>query len=229
MWKQTLSTILTTLLFHSPAGTCLAKELLFAKEPNNREHSSRLAELERTEFEPRMFGRREWYQRLIYFSGEPDLDETLEVYLRSDGTRWLSHRRAIPSLYSVMLRRLIPGGNFDWKKEVDAVRISTHEIGLPVEVANEIDLLWQTMLPGVTNPPPGGELNTHAPIFDAFVRKDHSVEAGRVCPAAYNTPIYRAFVDVIKDLREVCDRGSKPTDPIFKRLPKKIRDLRARL
>jgi hypothetical protein len=233
MWKQTLSGILVALWLLSPASECLAKEILFQAEPTNFDYARglgrRLGEAYRIEFDPRMFVHRAWIQRLSYFSSEPDLDETLEIYSKPDGSRWLTHRRAVPSLSSILQRRIVDGVKFDLKKELDAVRITSHDVALPPGVAKEIELLWQTMLPGVTNPPRLQTLYTHVPIFDAFVRQNHSVETGRVCLQAYNTPVYRAFVDVITDLRAVCDRGSNSADPVFRRLPAKIRNLRARL
>lgn len=228
MWKQILGSIVALWLLTS-ARECLAKELLFQAEPTNYDHARKLGEAYRTEFDPRMFVHRTWHQRLSYFASEPDLDETLEIYSKPDGSRWLSHRRANPSLTGFIWRRIVHGERFDLKRELDAVRITSHDVALPTEVANELERLWQTMLPGVTNPPKLRTLYTHVPIFDAFVRKDHSVETGRVCLQAYNTPVYRAFVDVITDLRAVCDRGGNSGDPIFARLPTKIRDLRARL
>jgi hypothetical protein len=234
MWKKMFSNILLALCFFSPAGCCLARELLFQAEPANCDDyegpSRKLCELYRTEFDPRMFPHRTWHQRLAYSSGEQDVDETLEIYSKPDGSRWLSHRRANPSLSEIIGRRDIYGAKFDWKKEVGKVRITAHDIALPVEVANELDQLWRTMLPGVPYEKVPLILTTHTPIFDAWVHKDNSVaEAGRIPMAAYATPIYRAFVDVIKDLREVCDRGGNSTDPILKRLPDKVRHLRGQL
>jgi hypothetical protein len=233
MWKQVLSSILVALGLFTSAGECLAKDLLFEAEPANNDYARgvgrKLAEAYRTEFDPRMFPHRTWHQRLAYSSSEQDVDETLEIYSKPDGSRWLSHRRAKPYLTGFIWNRIVEGAKFDLKKKLDAVRITSHEVALPSAVAKEIDELWRTMLPGVPHEKVPLILTTHTPIFDAWVRKDNSVEAGRIPMAAYDTPTYRAFVDVIKDLREVCDRSGNSTDPIFKRLPTKIQNLRARL
>jgi hypothetical protein len=231
--NKILGSILLALWFFTFTGVSPAKELLFQAEPANHNYArglgKKLGEAHRTEFDPRMFSRQTWHQRLSYSSYKPDLDETLEIYSKPDGSRWLSHRQAKPSLTGLILRRVVHDEKFDLKKQLDAVPITSHEVALPPEVANEIELLWQTMLPGVAKAPEPGTLSVHAPIFDAFVRSDHSVKTGRIPMAAYDTPVYRAFVDVIKDLREACDRHVNSADPMFKRLPVKIRNLRARL
>jgi hypothetical protein len=233
MWKHSLSSILVAIWLFTPHRECLAKELLFQAEPASLGYAKgdgrRLAEAYRTEFEPRMFPHRMWHQRLAYSSSEQHVDETLEIFSKPDGSRWLGHRRANPSLTVFIWSRIVEGAKFDLKKKLDTVQITSCEVALPREVGNELDQLWRTMLPGVPENQVPRILAMHAPILDAWVRKDHSVEAGRVPMAAYDTPIYRAFVDVVKDLREACDRHAVPTDPIFKRLPTKIHNLRARL
>jgi hypothetical protein len=230
MLKQILSSVLATLWLFTSADRCLAKELLFEAEPANNDYArgvgKRLAETYRTEFEPRMFPHGAWHQRLAYSSED---NETLEIYSKPDGSRWLSHRRANASLTGILSRSIVNKEEFDLKKELDAVRITSHEVQLPAEVAIEIEQLWRTMLPGVPHEKVPPILTTHTPIFDAWVRYGHSVEAGRIPMAAYDTPLYRVFVDVIKDLREACHRHARPGDPIFRRLPAKIRDLRRRL
>jgi hypothetical protein len=233
MNKQTLGCTLLALWLFISAGVSPAKELLFQAEPANPNYarglSKKLAEAHRTEFDPRMFPQQTWIQRLSYSSYKPDLDETLEIYSKPEGSRWLSHRRAKPSLTGLILRRVVHEENFDLKKQLDAVPITAHDVALPPPVADELKLLWQTMLPGVAKAPEPLTLSAHAPLFDAWVRKDRSVKAGRISGAAYDTPVYRAFVDVINDLREACDRHANSADPIFKGLPVKIRNLRTRL
>jgi hypothetical protein len=229
MWNQLLGSILLALCFFIPARGCLAKELLFQAEPVNYDHDRKLGEAYRTEFNPRMFPHRTWHQRLAYSSSEQDVDETLEIYSKPDGSRWLSHQRAKPSLTVFIWRRIVEGAKFDLKEKLDSVSITSHEVLLPAEVANELDRLWRTMLPGVRREQVPRTLAMHAPIFDAWVRKGHSVAAGRIPMAAYDTPIYRAFVDVVTDLREVAHRGGGLKNPIFARLPDKIRALRAKL
>lgn len=233
MLNRILGSILLALWLFISARESSAKELLFQAEPANDDYArglgKKLGEAYRTEFDPRMFPHRTWRQRLSYSSYKPDVDETVEIYSKPDGSRWLSHRRANPSLTGLILRRVVHGEKFDLKKQLDAVPITSDDVALPPEVANELELLWQTMLPGVAKAPKPRTLHIHAPIFDAWVRKDHSVKTGRIPTAAYDTPIYRAFVDVITDLRAACDRDGNSADAIFTRLPNKIKRLRARL
>lgn len=115
------------------------------------------------------------------------------------------------------------------KKELNAVHINFHEVQLPTQAAKEIDELWRVMLPGTPREKVPPILTTHTPIFDAWARHGNSIDAGRIPMAAYDTPIYHLFVEVIKDLRDVCDRRAKPTDPVFFSLPDKIRALKKRL
>jgi hypothetical protein len=215
------------------ATSSLAKEVLFQAEPPSYDSANgvgrKLGESLQTEFNSRMFLHRTWRQRLSYYSSQPDLNETLEIYSKPDGSRWLNHRQANPSLTGLIVRRVVHGEKFDLAKELDAIPITSRDVELPFEVANELESLWHTMLPGVTKPPEPRRLQTHIPIFDAWVRKDHTLEAGRITTAAYDTPVYRTFVELIKDLRAVCDRDAKLDDPIFKRLARKIQRLRARL
>ena len=156
MYHQVLISMLVSLGLLISAREGSAKELLFKTEPANDDYrgaDKKLGEAYRTEFNPRMFPHRTWHQRLSYSSYKPDVDETVEIYSKPDGSRWLSHRRAIPSLSGLILRRVVYGEKFDLKKRLDAVRISSQEVALPAEVAKEIELLWETMLPGVANPP----------------------------------------------------------------------------
>jgi hypothetical protein len=233
MGRHTFSSILVALWLFASARGCLAKELLFQAEPANDDYAKgdgrRLAKIYRTEFDPRMFPHRTWHQRLAYSSSEQDVDETLEIYSKPDGSRWLSHRRAKPYLTGLIWSRIVEGAKFDLKKALDAVPITSHEVQLPAEVAKEIDELWRAMLPGVPHEKVPVILTTHTPIFDAWVRRGSSVDTGGVPMAAYDTPVYRAFVDVVTDLRKVCDRNGSSTDPLFRQLPTKIRNLRKRL
>src|SRR5437764_2190739 len=111
MLKQILTGILVALWFLSSASGGLAKEILFQAEPANYDYArgvgKKLGEAYRTEFDPRMFPHGTWHQRLSYNSYEPDVDETLESYSKADGSRWLSHRRANPSLTGFIWRRIV--------------------------------------------------------------------------------------------------------------------------
>ena len=206
-----------------------AREFLFARALRDYDSRGLEGETYRREFETRLFSHNTWRQRLYYYSSEPDVNETLETYSKRDGSFWLSHRQASPSLTGIIYRRIVDGEKFDLKEKLDAIRVTTHDVALPSDVARELDLLWRTMLPGLTKPPVSRDLYTHVPMFIGLAREDHSIETGSVCLAAYNTPIYRMFVDVITDLRAVTDRATSATDPIFRRLPDKMRRLRARL
>jgi hypothetical protein len=225
--------VISLALWQTTAASSLANELLFQAEPASYDSATgvgrKLGQSLQTEFNPRMFPHHTWHQRLSYYSSQPDLNESLEIYSKPDGSRWLNHRQANPSLTGLIVRRVVHGEKFDLKKELGAVRITSCDVALPPEVADELELLWETMLPGVTEAPEPRFLYTHIPIFNAWARKGQKVKAGRITTAAYDTPAYQAFVDVIKDVREVCDRGATFDEPIFKRLPGKIRRLRARL
>jgi hypothetical protein len=153
----------------------------------------------------------------------------LETYSKPDGSIWLSHKRAAPSITGIIWNRVFIGKHFDLKKELDAVRITDREVALPSDVAKELELLWRTMLPGLAEAPKPPVLHMHVPIYIAFAKGNNSTETGSIAIAAYDTPTYRAFIEIISDLRAVCDRGGDPADSTFQKLPDKVRRLRARL
>jgi|GEM_PF-3841105 len=210
---------------------CFAADTLFRKVSRNYDAEGNLGRAYRRELEIRMFTHPTWRQRLYCNPYEPDIDETLEIYSKADGSRWLSCRRATPSLSLTIGRRFWRHQQFDWKKELDAARITGREIALPEVVANEIELLWRTMLPGLPKEPVTEEhmLVVHAPAIIAFARENNSVKTGKIAMAAYDTPTYRAFLEIVDELTKACDRGASPTDPVFTRLPDKIRRLSVRL
>lgn len=179
-----------------------------------------------------MFTHARWHERLYISHYEPAIDETLETYSKPDGSRWVSHHRATPSL-SRIIEPAPSGEQYDLQKELDAVRITSREVALPAEVANEIGLLWRAMLPGLPDEPRNQStrhvLYIHAPAFIAFSRDNNSVKTGRIATAAHDTPAYRAFLGIVDDLIKVCDRSSASTDAVLRKLPSKIRDLRTRL
>lgn len=207
----------------------LASDVLFFKVSRDYDQRGVLGETYRREIETRMFTHSTWHQRLYYESHDPDVNETLEVYSKPDGSRWLAHRGASPSLSRIIWNRIFNGQRFDLTKQLDAVRITNHEIALPPGLANELELLWRTMLPGLREAPIPRDLHMHTPIFIGFVRENNSVKTGSVCIAAYNTPIYQAFVDVISDLRTLADQGVNSTQSVLSKLPFKVRQLRMRL
>jgi hypothetical protein len=210
------------------ANGCFAREVLFYKVSRNYDSEGQMGKVYRQELEKRMFKHSTWRQRLYYNPYEPDIDETLEVYSKVDGSRWLSYRRATPSLSRFISDRIWLGEQFDLKKKLDGVSITGQELALPVDVAKEIELLWRAMLPGLPKDPDPEErvIVPHAP---AFAREGDSVKTGRIAMAAYNTPAYRAFMGIVDDLIRVCDRGGNATDPILARLPDKVRRLRTQL
>lgn len=211
------------------ANACFARELLFYKVSRNYGQEGLLGKAFRREFETRMFTHPNWCQRLYGESHDPDVNETLEIYSKPDRSIWLSHRYAAPSLSRIIWSRVYIDERFNLTKRLDTVRITAHEIALAPEVAKDLELLWRAMLPGLAEAPKPPVLYMHTPILIAFSRESNSVETGSIAIAAYNTPIYRAFLDVVKDLKDLCDHGANSTDPAFGRLADKMRRLKARL
>jgi len=234
MIAKHLSALMAAALCLIVTNGCVAGEVLFYKVSRNYGHDGLLGRVNRRELETRMFTHATWSERLYCNPYEPDIDETLEVHSNADGSRSLSHRLATPSLSRRIDWSISQREQFDLKKKLDAVRITEHEIALPAEVAKEIELLWRTMLPGLLKEPTEpivGEhrLIIHAPYIIALARDNNSVKTGSIAMAAYNTPAYVAFMGIVDDLIKVCDRGGSSADPIFRRLPDKIRHLRTRL
>jgi hypothetical protein len=211
------------------ANACFAGEVLFYEVSRNYDHEGVLGKVFQREFETRMFAHPTWRQRLYGESHDPDVNETLEIYTKPDRSIWLDHRYAVPSFSRIIWSRIYIGEKFNLKERLDAVRITGHEIALPPEVAKELELLWRTMLPGLAESPKPPVLYMHTPILIAFAREDNSVKTGSIAIAAYNTPIYRDFLNVVKCLKDLCDHGANLTDPAFAPLPDKIRRLRERL
>ena len=211
---------------------CSGGEMLFFKQSRSYGREGPQGKTFQRQFEQRMFRQAQWRQRLYVSVYEPAVDETLQVYLKPDGSRCLSHFRATPSL-SRIIEPAPSGTQYDLQKELTAMRITSQDIILPSAVADEIEMLWKKMLPGLSNEPNtiGGEhvLVAHAPSIIAFAREGNAVKTGQVAMVAYNTPAYREFISIVDDLIKECDRGGKPNDPIFAILPDKIRRLRARL
>jgi hypothetical protein len=210
-------------------NACFASEVLFYKVPRNYGQEGLLGEAFRREFETRMFTHPNWRQRLYGESHDPDVNETLETYTKPDRSIWLSHRHAVPSLSRIIWSRIYIGERFNLTKRLDSVHITDHEIALAPDVAKELELLWRAMLPGLEEAPKPPVLYMHTPRLIAFSRENNSVETGSIAIAAYNTPIYRGFLGVVGDLKDLCDHGADSTDPAFGRLADRIRRLRARL
>jgi hypothetical protein len=205
----------------------LASEVLFYRESDTYGQPGRLGKVYQREFEKRMFTHQTWRQRLYYFS--PDSNETIEIYSKPDGSRWLSCRRATPSLSGIIRSRIVDGEHFDLKRQLDHVHIYGCEVALPLELARDLELLWQKMLPGLPDAPTPPVVYVHAPIFIAFARKNGSVATGSMLFAPYNTKAYRSFLDIVQDLKEACDRSAAPSETILRKLPAKVKRLTALL
>lgn len=195
--------------------------VLFCEASRNYNESGLLGRVLRKEIETRMFTHSTWRQRLFYSSYDPNVNETLEIYSKSDGSHWLCHRAATPSLSRIIGRRLWLGEQFDLAKELDSVHIKSCEIAIPVSISEPIDSLWYTMLPGCTKEPVTRELFIHVPVVTAFTRKNGSVEAGSMSLAAYNTDSYQEFVEIVVELRKMCKEEKISADTLRK-LPRKI-------
>jgi len=169
-----------------------------------------------------------WRERLYINTYYPSKDETLEVYSRSDGSRWLSFKRATPSLGQSILSRIWVGHKFDLKKELDASKITAREIKLPADVAEQVERLWQTMLPGPSKEPEARGLYMDAPTFIGFAKQNDFVNTGTIAFAAYHTPAYEEFVDITNDLIKACEHSSSASS-VLQKLPAKMRHLTATL
>jgi hypothetical protein len=205
---------------------CSGQNVLFYKESSNYGREGEQGEIFRREFETRMFHYANWRQRLFVALYDPGVDQTLEVYSKSDGSHWLSYTCSTPAV-----SRVLDAGplGYNTKKGLRTVRITRHEIALPTNVASEIQLLWQSMLPGSQSEPRNrpGRVYLDYPAFVASMRNDGSVQTGRLAAAAIDTPAYHSFVQIVEDLLKACDGGQ--TDKILSRLPSKIQHLRALL
>jgi hypothetical protein len=218
----------TMVLWLLTSNACIAGDALFVKALRNYNAKGPLGKVYRQELETRMFIHSAWRERLYVNLYDPSKDETLEIYSRPDGSRWLSFRRATPSLSQSILSRIWLGKQFDLKKELDQSSITAGEIELSQDVANQIELLWQTMLPGASKEPGFDRLYMHAPLFIAFANQNGSIKTGKMAFAAYHTPAYEEFVDIVNVLINACEHPtSKSTD--LQRLSSKIRHLTARL
>ncbi len=205
-----------------------AGDLLFIKASRNYNKEGELGEAYRREFEPRMFTQATWRQRFYRNFNFGD-DETLEVYVRPDGSRWLSFRRATPSLAQAILDRYWSRQEFDLKKELDSARIQACETELPADIANQIEVLWQTMLPGVLKEPERKTFGSLAPGTVYALKKDgSSIEIGMVAFGAYGTPAYEELIKIVDDLIGLCERPAARA-LLLQKLPPKIRHLTNRL
>jgi len=203
-------------------------DLLFVEGSKNYYEEGDLGEAFRREFEPRMFAHSTWRQRLYRNFNLGD-DETLECYVRPGGSRWLSFRRATPSLTQAILDRYWSLHEFDLKKRLDSSRIKACETELPADIANQIEVLWQTMVPGVLKEPERKTFGSLAPgVIYALKKNGRSIEVGAVAFGAYGTPAYEEFIKIVDDLIALCERPAARA-LLLQKLPAKIRHLTDRL
>jgi hypothetical protein len=216
------------------AISCLAPpqtwggDLLFVKSSRNYDKEGDLGEAFRREFEPRMFTHPTWRQRLYRNFNFGD-DETLELYVRADGSRWLSFGRATPSLTQAILDRFWSRHEFDLKKRLDSSRIKVCETEVPENVTTQLDVLWQTMVPGLLEEPERKTFGSTAPgVIYALKKKGSSIEVGVVAFGAYHTPAYEEFINIVDDLIRMAERPASRA-LILQKLPSKVRHLTDRL
>ena len=203
-------------------------DLLFEEGSKSYHMEGDLGEAFRREFEPRMFTQATWRQRFYRNFSFGD-DETLEFYVRSDGSRWLSFRRATPSLTQAILDRYWSGEEFDLKKRLDSSRIVACEAKLPADIANQIEALWQTMVPGVPKEPERKTFGSTMPgVIYALKKNGDSPEIGVMAFGAYHTPAYEEFIKIVDDLIALCERPAARAR-LLRKLPPKIRHLTERL
>jgi hypothetical protein len=92
----TKSVIVALIATFSLTGNCgFAHEALFYKASRNYNEEGSLGVVYRRELENRMFTHPTWSERLYLSYDNPDIDETLEVYSRPNGSRWLNYRRSV--------------------------------------------------------------------------------------------------------------------------------------
>ncbi len=217
---------------------CFAHEALFYRASRNYNEEGSLGTVYRRELESRMFTHPAWGERLYLSYDNPNINETIEVYSKPDGSPWLDYRRAVPSLTRLIRDRLF-GANFDLKRQLDAVQIIDHEVALPEELASEIKLLWRAMLSGLAKRPPeepkkqGGfvtrTIYLNVVVIIGFAKEDNTVKTGSIPMNVHKTRAYREFADIVDNLIRASERGAGARDPIWAQLPERIRNLRLHL
>jgi hypothetical protein len=218
---------------------CFAQEALFYKASRNYNEEGSLGTVYRNELESRMFTHPTWSERLYLSYDNPDIDETLEVYSRSDGSRWLDYRRAVPSLSTLISAHVLGGADFDLKRKLDAVQIIDHKVALPREMASEMKLLWRTMLSGLAKPPPkesnkqGGfvtrTIYLNVVVIIGFAKEENTVKTGSIPMNVHKTRAYREFAHIVDSLIKASERGASARDPVRAELTERMRNLRLHL
>jgi hypothetical protein len=207
------------------------RDILFRKTPQDFGETGEVGRAYTRELGRRMFTHASWQQRLYCHSDDDDTDETLEVYSTPGGSRQLSWRHVSPSISRELNRRYFVHEQFDLAKSLASLRITGRDILLPQNVANEIEALWQVMVPGLLREPQTNErvIVIRAPSFVSFRRTSGGVLAGRIVDLAYGSPAYRGFVDIVDELIDSCRTPGGKRNLLHARLPSKMQKLRARL
>jgi hypothetical protein len=174
-----------------------------------------------------MFTHSTWRQRLYYEAPGAEANETLEIYVRADGSSWLSVRTARPALSPLIRWRPLDSQRTELAKGLNQIRIGRCEVELPSQLAAKLEHLWKIMLPGVDSAPVPTVFPVHSPTFIAFAQENNSVKTGTVAIAAHGTEAHKLFVSIVGDLKKMCDGHSRGS--VSKSLPRKVEQLTARL
>jgi len=208
---------------------CSAGDLLFTRATRSYDHNGAVGEAYRREFEARMFQHGTWTQRLYCETADFQANETIEIFAKADGSRWLSFRRAEPALSPLIKRHPLPNQRAELTAELDRIKIASCEVLLPPTLATELEGLWNAMLPGVDVPPLPHRFPVHAPTFIAFARQNETAKVGSVCLAAYSTQAYKAFKDVVDGLKALCRGNAGSNQASIAQVSSNVRRLTARL
>lgn len=238
MVPKSVGVVVTAAFSLLVADCCFAHEALFYKASRNYDEEGSAGTVLRRELESRMFTHPTWGERLYLSYDNPDVNETLEVYSKPDGSRWLDYRRAVPSL-SRLIRSRFFGADFDLKRKLDAVQIIDHEVPLPKEMASEMQLLWRTMLSKLGKPPAEDQkrqsgfvtrtIYLDVVVIIGFVKEDDTVKAGSIPMNVHQTLAYHQFADIVDSLIKASERGAGARDPIWAELTERMRKLRLHL
>ena len=236
LMTKNVCAVVTTAFSLLVGDCCFAHETLFYKTSRNYGNEGALGTVYRKELESRMYTHHTWGERLYLNYTNPDIDETLEVYSKSDGSRWLNYRRAVPSLSRIISADVLGGEDFDLKSQLDAVQIIDHEVALPKELASEIKLLWRTMLSELVKLPPedakkqGGfvtrTIYLNVVVIIAFAKEDNTVKTGSIPMNMHKNRVYREFGAIVDDLIKASERGAGARDSIWSQLRERLRSLR---
>ena len=150
--KQIVAFVSVVVLCLGAANAC-AGDLLFEKASRNYNRNGVVGQAYRRELEKRMFSHSAWRQRLYYEAPGAETNETIEIYVRADGSSWLSIRTALPALTPLIRWRPLDSQRTELAKELNRIRIRSCEVELPSQLASKLEHLWKIMLPGVDRRP----------------------------------------------------------------------------